>query len=66
MNDENTPVVVTLDSMLWTLQMLADAFALEPKRKIKGKEISEIILTAKTAIEKDYTAQWIATHRGMH
>ena len=66
MSDENTPVVVPLDNMLWALQTLADAFALEPKRKIRGEEISEIILAAKTAIEKDYTEQWIATHRGMH
>ena len=66
MNDEDTPIVVPLDSMLWTLQTLADAFALEPKRKIKGKEISEIILTAKTALEKDFTEQWIATHQGIH
>ena len=68
MKDEDTSILVPLDNMLWVLQTLADAFALEPKSKetISGKEVSEIILTAKTAIEKDFTEQWIATHQGIH
>lgn len=68
MNDEDTSIVVPLDNMLWVLQTLADAFALEPRNeeKISGKEVSEIILTAKIAIEKDFTEQWIATHQGIH
>ena len=68
MKDEDTSILVPLDNMLWVLQTLADAFALEPrsKEKISGKEVSEIILTAKTALEKDFTEQWIAPHQGIH
>jgi len=66
MSDENTPVVAPLDDLLWVLEKLADAFASEPKTKISGKDVSEIILNAKTAIEKDFTEQWIATHQGIH
>jgi len=68
MNDENTSIVIPLDNMLFVLQTLADAFSLEPRNeeKISGKEVSEIILTTKIAIEKDFTEQWIATHQGRH
>jgi hypothetical protein len=70
-NQEDTSIkhgalLVPLDSMLWVLQTIADAFALEPKskEKISGKEVSEIILAAKAGIEKDFTER--ATYQGMH